>query len=221
MSIKDLFQPKWKHCDPAVRKAAVEKLTDQKVLADIAKHDKDWSVRAAAHEKLGNKEEALFEVAKNAMPSKVRKAAVEKLTDQKVLADVAKNDEDWNIPNAAVAKLTDRTMLEDVAKNARYSRVRKAAYYKLGCQWGVLLEQAKGERSNGGKYCWKERKAAAMELIAIAKNNPHALLNDWNRIKNIVTTAHTDKHTGCAIAPHGDSGIGLDFPPYPSHLEQK
>ena len=39
MALSDLFKPKWKHSDPNVRKAAILNITDQKVLAEVAKND--------------------------------------------------------------------------------------------------------------------------------------------------------------------------------------
>lgn len=54
---------------------AVERVTAQTVLADIAKNDKDIDVR---------------------------EAAVGHVTEQGVLADVAKNDEDYNVREAGV-----------------------------------------------------------------------------------------------------------------------
>jgi len=64
--------------DPAVRKAAVERVTDQAVLADVAKNDAAWAVR---------------------------KAAVERITDPAVLADIAKDDTDWDVRCAAVSRI--------------------------------------------------------------------------------------------------------------------
>ena len=54
MGFMDLFRPKWQHCNWSVREVAVEKLTDQGVLAEAATHDPDESVRLAAVEKMEN-----------------------------------------------------------------------------------------------------------------------------------------------------------------------
>ncbi|MFH1158334.1 MAG: ankyrin repeat domain-containing protein [Pseudomonadota bacterium] len=78
MAFMDLFRPEWKHSNGAVRKAAVGKLTDQAVLAEVANDDEDW---------------------------RVRKAAVEKLTDQTVLTKIAKNDKNSAVRIAAEKKL--------------------------------------------------------------------------------------------------------------------
>ena len=113
-----------------VRKAAVEQLTDQIELATIAKNDIDIYIRKAAVEKLTD-QNVLADVAKNDTDSTVRKAAVEKLTDQNVLADVAKNDTDSVVRKAALEKLIDRDLLADVAKNGKYSDVCIAAAHRL------------------------------------------------------------------------------------------
>jgi hypothetical protein len=128
---KELFTPalkseKWKR-----RRKAVMKLTDQSVLADIAKNDDDWHVRKAAYERLGNDQSALAEVAKNDEDLRGCYAIVEELTDPSVLADIAKNAKDSWIREAAVNKLTDQSALADVAKNAKDRDIRKAAVWKL------------------------------------------------------------------------------------------
>ena len=97
MGFLDLFRPKWKHSEFSVRREAVEKLTDQNLLAEIAKSDKD---------------------------SVVRIIAVEKLTDQNLLAEIAKNDKDFDVRRGAVEKLTDQNLLAEVTRieNTKYSR---------------------------------------------------------------------------------------------------
>ena len=43
MPIADLFRPRWRHSDWKVRRAAVKDLTDQAVLAGIAKTDSPFA----------------------------------------------------------------------------------------------------------------------------------------------------------------------------------
>ena len=52
MKFKDIFQPKWKHSDWNVRVIAAKEITDQKILADIAKKAKDEKVRLEATKRL-------------------------------------------------------------------------------------------------------------------------------------------------------------------------
>jgi hypothetical protein len=129
-SISDWFRPKWKHSDPAVRLAAVERLADQPTLADIAKNDKDSKVRKAAMARVTEQYD-LADVAQNSLDSKVRKAAVERLEDQLVLAEIAKNDKDSEVRRAAVARVTDERLLADIAKSGLDSEVRKAAVARV------------------------------------------------------------------------------------------
>jgi hypothetical protein len=48
MKFQDLFVPRWQHSNPEVRKAAVERLRDIKLLKQIAEIDEHQSVREAA-----------------------------------------------------------------------------------------------------------------------------------------------------------------------------
>ena len=52
MFLADLFRPKWKHSKPSVRLDAIKALTDQALLAKIAKTDSDPEVRDAAEKRL-------------------------------------------------------------------------------------------------------------------------------------------------------------------------
>jgi hypothetical protein len=52
MAFLDSFRPKWRHSSPSVRLSAVKALTDQAVLAQVAKTDPAPEVRDAAAERL-------------------------------------------------------------------------------------------------------------------------------------------------------------------------
>jgi hypothetical protein len=71
MSLIDLFRPKWRHSNQPVRYTAVEKLTDETLLARIAKNDSDENVRSAAVRKLTNRA-LLTDLAKSAKHRNVR-----------------------------------------------------------------------------------------------------------------------------------------------------
>ena len=64
MVLSDLFKPRWKHSKRIVRIAAIEKVTDQLVLVDIVKKDKDFNVRGATIDRISDKM-VLAEIAKN------------------------------------------------------------------------------------------------------------------------------------------------------------
>jgi hypothetical protein len=168
----DLFRPKWKNSNSWVRQAAVEKLTDQAVLAEIAGTDGDNDVRKAAVAKLTD-QAALAEVAKNIWRPDVQMAAVAKLTDQVVLAEIAKTCSNNDIRQAALGKLTDQALLAEVAKNGIRAEVQMAAVAKLTDQ-AVIAKVA--------KTCSKYAREAAVEklidqavLAEIATKD-----SDWN-----------------------------------------
>ena len=172
MTLMDLFRPKWKNSNSWVRQAAVEKLTDQAVLAEIAGTDGDNDVRKAAVAKLTD-QAALAEVAKNIWRPDVQMAAVAKLTDQVVLAEIAKTCSNNDIRQAALGKLTDQALLAEVAKNGIRAEVQMAAVAKLTDQ-AVIAKVA--------KTCSKYAREAAVEklidqavLAEIATKD-----SDWN-----------------------------------------
>lgn len=100
MAISDLFRPKCKHSDPGVRKLAVEKLTDETALSDIAQNDTN---------------------------SAVRLAAVTKLTDPQRLARLIENESDTDVCLAALDRIGDPALLGKIAQQHRTLEVRTAA----------------------------------------------------------------------------------------------
>jgi len=125
-----LFRPAWDSKNEKRAVKAVEKLTDEVLLARIAKEARCWRARIAAVEKLTD-QNVLADIAENANEYHLRKAAVEKLTELNVLADVAKNGTDSYDRKKAVKKLTDQSVLAYVAKNNTNSNVRIVAAKKL------------------------------------------------------------------------------------------
>ncbi len=52
MGLMDIFKPKWKHSDPEIRILGVNKLSDQAMLAEVAKGDEDYLVRETAVDRI-------------------------------------------------------------------------------------------------------------------------------------------------------------------------
>ena len=110
-----------------VRHIAVERLTDQALLAKVALEAEDVSIRHPMYT-----EDARIrppscgrsspirpclqraKVAVEAAYSKVCRVAVEKLTDQALLAKVAVDAEDVRVRRAAMEKLSDQAVLEEI-----------------------------------------------------------------------------------------------------------
>ena len=105
---------------------AIEKLTDEEILADIAKwHRVGWVSKDIVNKKLNN-ENLLADVAKFAPHDEVRIAAVRKLMnstlEQEVYTHIAKNDNSYENRISAAEKLTDKLFAQkiyaEIAKNS-------------------------------------------------------------------------------------------------------
>lgn len=136
-----------------VRRLAVTKVTDQSVLAKVAKTDTHAGVRKEAVKKVTD-QSLLAEVAMTDDDGEVRTEAVEKITNQSVLAKVAMrmrelnpSDDEWGMGatyrshEAALARLTDPAAWARVAKGANELSIRELALRKVTDQT-VLAEVA-------------------------------------------------------------------------------
>jgi hypothetical protein len=126
--------------DCKIRKAVVEKLTGQNLLANIAKNALDNDAGAAALERC-NDLNVIADIAKNSRNILIRKTAVSKLTNQNILIYIAKNDLAYEVRITAVEKLTDMDVLQEIAKSDKDSFVRKTSVKKLSDQ-NVLVDIA-------------------------------------------------------------------------------
>ncbi|MDR0275959.1 MAG: hypothetical protein LBI48_11600 [Burkholderiaceae bacterium] len=114
--------------------AAVKRLTDQTLLASVARKAKNSVARQEAIGKLDARWQEVFaEAAKNDESKYVRMAAIRKLDGQHqaALADVAKQNDDDDVSEAAIIKIADQTLLAGVAKNAINRKARWLAFEKL------------------------------------------------------------------------------------------
>ncbi len=91
---------------PDVRVTAMPRVTDQSLLADIAKNDKWWKVGKSAASCVAD-QSLLADIARNASNHQVRIAAVERITDQSSLIDIATKDANGDVRLAAVRQVND------------------------------------------------------------------------------------------------------------------
>ena len=91
-------------------------LSDQAVLAEVAKNDPNANIRRKAVKKLKD-QAALGEVAQNDKKTDIRILALRRLTDQAAIGEVAKNDKKTDLRRMAIKKLTDPAALGEAAKN--------------------------------------------------------------------------------------------------------
>jgi len=163
--------------------AAVEKVTDQALLAKVAVADVDWNVRATAFHKLTN-QAALAKVAiegKTGFPH----AAVEKVTDQALLVRVAVEASDSDVRRIAVEKLTDDDALVKVAIESEHSNAGFAAIKKLTNQ-AALAKVAVEGRGVRWYAVGKLTDQALLAKIATEDKDPFvradaiAVMDEWN-----------------------------------------
>ncbi|MDR0593520.1 MAG: hypothetical protein LBG60_09780 [Bifidobacteriaceae bacterium] len=124
-----LFKRGWESKDRGKREAAVAKLTDQRLLVELALNGQFWDVRAAAARKVVDPA-ALAHIIQNDPDSDVRAAAFTNLGDANVLAGLAANAR-AEVRKAAVDKLTDQRILVDLALRSEFLDVRWDAVYKV------------------------------------------------------------------------------------------
>ncbi|MCL2070982.1 MAG: hypothetical protein FWH07_01975 [Oscillospiraceae bacterium] len=113
-----------------IRVAAMEKLDDQAILADLAKNASLSDIRRQAAVKL-NDQNVIADVAKNDENPTVRSAAIEKLTDQSALTEIVKKEKDKGILLLVVGRLTDQNTLVYVTQNYDDWKIRYKAALKL------------------------------------------------------------------------------------------
>ena len=113
-----------------IREAALTRVTDQKVLAEAALKDASEHVRITAIGRL-NDQKVLAEVALGSVPEGFRLVAVRRLTDQKVLAEVALKDASEYVRVSAVERLTDQKVLADLVLKDESIQIREAAIANL------------------------------------------------------------------------------------------
>ena len=119
--------------EPSVRNSAVEKITDHNVLVMIAKSDEDSSVRKNATEKIID-QSVLIEIARkdNRFEVRIKAVANPHFNDQKILGEIAQNrNEDWQVRRAAVEKITDQELLVEILQKDESPSVRDAAKEKI------------------------------------------------------------------------------------------
>ena len=138
----------------SIRLAAVKKINDQALLAKIAVEDWYEDIRHTAVQNLAN-QAVLARIAMEDKAEDVRRAAVENLTDQAILAKVAVKGKWLDVRLTAVEKLTDQPTLARVAVEGIWLKVRLAAIGKLTDQ--VLLR----------KWAEKEPQAAIRQAVVM------------------------------------------------------
>ncbi len=127
MSVFGFLRPKWKHPDPVVRVAAVGGLTDEKVLTALVQTDESADVRRAALQKL-NDQDVLAEVAQG--ESLLNLEALVRLNDTRLLVRVAQRATSPAVRQNAVGRIGDKIVLQQIAAFDPHEAVRREAELK-------------------------------------------------------------------------------------------
>ena len=172
--------------DKYVRSAAVRKLTDQTLLAKIAVSDQAPEVRCAAAEKLEDQtlltdiiiSESNREVRQTGIrklfghDTAVRRAAVDQLTNQALLAKVAVDDWDEVMRLKSVIKLHERERLREVAEAGRIG-----AEYPIACI--LLFLASPTAQEHLGKTVLSLDLERVSEQYTTADGKPAGQLHAW------------------------------------------
>lgn len=155
---------------PEIAKSAIEEVTDQYDLIRIAEHP-NWNVysRIAAINKITD-DKVLAEIAKEADNNKVRKSAINKISDQLILKELANYDKNSYIREESVKMITDQNILIELIKDAEFTNTKETALSKIE-DHNVLVDIAKNYKDI------QIRRAAIWKitdqnvLISLAKND--------------------------------------------------
>jgi hypothetical protein len=133
----------YRNPDEEIRQQAVRRMTDQRRLAWVAKHDISVAVGVAAVERITD-QALLADIARTreawTIDAAVHHAAVERITDQTLLADLAKTKGDTR----AAGRISDPALLVSLAEAAEAASVREAAVRGIDDQ-KVLFRSAKND----------------------------------------------------------------------------
>ena len=205
VTFKDFFNPKWKHSDSRIRRNSISKITDQSLLAKIAKNDEDEEVCNEAIRYLTN-QDFIADVAKNANKFDSRYLAIQKLSVQSVIIDVAWTDENSYVRANAVARILDPKALADIAKKHDDPTVRGQAVSRLITELNDTLNEIRKDEKAGIYSGWNSSDINNRSSLATALGNIHdpiaigALLNTikHDRQDEVVSSAIE------AISKYGD-----------------
>ena len=131
MGFLDLFRPKWKHSDPAVRIEAVKEFTaedDASLLAQVVRQDSDARVRRTALKKIADPG-LLDELAQRDPDESLRKDAADKAVE--LLVSAALQDGDEARALTAVGRISAQRTLADIAVRSSLESVRSAALRQI------------------------------------------------------------------------------------------
>ena len=175
-----LFQPGWMSENEDKALKCVEKLRNPSKFAQVVEFAPLLSVRLAAIQKV-KENHVLADIANNNSFERVCLAAVQNITNERTLADIAKQHALNEVSLAAIQKVTDSHILIDIAKNTSDYKLYAPAIRKVSNKdiWlnediqndqDLMVKLAKSSNSIDVRCMAIEKITSPSELTWIAKN---------------------------------------------------
>ncbi len=157
--------------DPEASQTAVEHLTDQNALANVARKALISTIRKKAVAKLTDPK-ALADVAKNAQDSSVRMDALDSVSDPATLRNIALSEGHKEVALGALEKIEDLEILGDLAKKGKIKAVRTRAQKRLKGTKTKAKAKAKSDRppSRGLNHARLVQICRTVETLAHSSN---------------------------------------------------
>jgi len=206
-----IFKPKWQHKDPAVRKTAIESLSDEKTLVQIAEQDSDLSIRALALTKIKSPQQlAVFLVCED---SALRQQAQQQhlthlLPNQSIselstisndndLVNIATYTRDDELRLAAINKLGSESIRLDIASNNPVAKVRMAAAQGLEKSESLqqLMQIAQGKDKALYRFC-KEHLATSKAVEDTEQLRQEKIAIAISNAQHIAKSAYSPEYNG-------------------------
>ena len=206
-----IFKPKWQHKDPAVRKTAIESLSDEKTLVQIAEQDSDLSIRALALTKIKSPQQlAVFLVCED---SALRQQAQQQhlthlLPNQSIselstisndndLVNIATYTRDDELRLAAINKLGSESIRLDIASNNPVAKVRMAAAQGLEKSESLqqLMQIAQGKDKALYRFC-KEHLATSKAVEDTEQLRQEKIPIAISNAQHIAKSAYSPEYNG-------------------------
>jgi exonuclease SbcC len=206
-----IFKPKWQHKDPAVRKLALAKLNDEKILAQIVNDDTDLSVRSSALAKIKSAPQlAAFLVCEQ---TELRQQAqqqhlVQLLPNQHIndltaiktdndLVNIATYTQDNELRFAAISQLGSESIRLDIASNNPVSKVRMAAAQGLVNSESLqkLMHIAQGKDKALYRFC-KDQVANSKAAEDNAKLREEKITSAITHAQQLGKSAYSPEYNG-------------------------
>jgi hypothetical protein len=184
MSLSDLFKPKWKNSNPAIRENEVRHLglENQSILSNIAKKDPSAEVRRAALKKITDYE-TLRHVAKSDLDSEIRQFAQERISEDCVRE--LKNASADSVDSSLFLELSETRDFEDIALNAKSANVRRKALENITRERILIRLACRDKDSEVAQLaCAKIHKDKALEEVQNHSRYPAVRSEAAKRLKS-------------------------------------